>query len=180
MNKNTRVIYWSILLLSTAAACAPVGRGIQRVGTAVHEESIAVDHRVRDWFDSEDIYGRERNLPDPTTAYCYKTLGEVSCYATPLAGEERRFVGKQEPDPMFTDSYYPVPEQKPEPTTIYLDAEHVVAGELIAEDLPPDGNTYEAPVAVQSQPVTPTLTLKEEPVPAYKQPRELIPVFSEY
>lgn len=164
MNKPI-YIFPLALMLCTATACAPAGRSIQKVSTAVHEESIAMDHRVRDWFDSEDIYGRERNLPPPDTGYCYRTLGEVSCYAYPLPGQERRLVGIQTPPPLFEDNIYPVPETKPNPPIIYAKGETQLV---------------DAPTTVQMRniPSQESIVLQaEEPVPDYRKPRELIPVF---
>lgn len=117
-----------------------------------------MDHRVRDWFDSENEELSKRNLPAPTTAYCYKTLGDVSCYAQQIPGQERRLVGKQEPEPMFAELEIPIPETKPEVPVI-----------VVAETT--NASTEATEVVDASIPVT------VEEIPAYRQPRTLIPVF---
>lgn len=179
----------TLLMLCAAGtalvACAPVGRSVQRIGTAIHQESAEIDRRVRDIFDAEGLDGGE--LPKPVTpTYCYRTWGEVNCYSEPLPGEAHRFVGKQEPEPAFADYDYPYPEEKPE---LPLQEETIVTVEpplpVIVEEthqaepplLPPQdmidsgGVIYEVPeYAIR----------KREDIPEYKKPRELIPMDAEY
>lgn len=168
----TRLVrYTQFACLSAAialGACAPVGRSVQRVGTAIHEESVAFDHRVRDWFDSENIAGESERRPEPDTAYCYKTLGEVSCYSQPLPGHERRLVGKQVPEPMFSSLSVPMPDDKPEPPPLMPDEPSPYATENV-----------EKPVGVVMQDVPPVApeagqgTVVQPAQPA--APRELMP-----
>ena len=93
-------------------ACAYFGRNMQRAGTEIHEGTVAFDQRVRDWLYSED---REMEAipPKPHEGYCYRTLGEVSCYPHPVAGQSRRMVGLQMPDPAFDALNTPVPVERP-------------------------------------------------------------------
>jgi hypothetical protein len=153
MMTTHRILLLTTLLCAAASACAPLGRGVQKLSTNAHEESVRLDHKVRDWFDSEDISGERENLPpEPTTAYCYKTLGQVSCYKQPITtvGYDERFVGSQQPDPVWEDNIYPMPEGKPKPPLVYV-----------------DGNTGESVVVQETQ----------DDTPSYNDPRELIPVF---
>lgn len=187
----------SLLMLCAAGtalvACAPVGRSMQRVGTAIHQESAEIDRRVRDMFDAEGLDGGD--LPQPVTpAYCYRTWGEVSCYSEPLPGEAHRFVGKQEPAPAFADYDYPYPEEKPElpmqeeilvtvepPVPVIVEETHQPAPP--PPPLPPSpppppqemldsgGVIYEVPeYAIR----------KRDDIPEYKKPRELIQMGEEY
>lgn len=166
---NSPVFLMVSLIICAATACAPIGRGIQQVGTQLHEETIAMDHRVRDWFDSENQTAREHDLPAPTTAYCYKTLSDISCYAHPIAGQEERLIGKQEPKPIFAGTP-PIPEIKPE------------APVIIAEKVESDAITATAPMPI---PVEVSNLPEDEIVPQIqtkkpsinRQPRPLIPVF---
>lgn len=161
MTRLARYTQFACLSAAIAlGACAPVGRSIQRVGSAIHEESVAFDHRVRDWFDSEDIAGESERRPEPDTAYCYKTLGEVSCYNHPLPGQERRLVGKQVPEPMFSSLSVPMPDDKPEPPPLMPDEPSPYATEtvekpigVVMEDIPPE--PAQDAVAPTAKPVAP-------------------------
>lgn len=151
----------TLLMLCAAGmalvSCAPVGRSMQRIGTAIHQESTEIDRRVRDMFDSEELDDDERPKT-VTPAYCYRTWGEVNCYSEPLPGEAHRFVGKQEPEPAFADNAYPYPESKPlaAPSQEMIDSGGVI---------------YEVPeYAIRER----------EDIPEYKKPRELIPMGEEY
>lgn len=164
-------LYVHLACLSAAvalSACAPVGRSIQRVGTAIHEESVAFDHRVRDWFDSENIAAEKNRLPEPDTAYCYRTLGEVSCYSHPLPGQERRLVGKQVPEPMFSSLNVPMPNDKPEPPSLMPDEPSPYATENV-----------EKPVGVVMQDAPPVMPDPPQgtvaPTVQFTAPRELMP-----
>lgn len=158
---NRPLIFSALLLCASASACAPLGRGVERIGNNLHEESVAMDHKVRDWFDSENIEMRKEReaMRQPQTAFCYKTLGEVSCYDRPIPGEERRLVGMQMPEPAFDEINTPVPESKPVPPVMVADAPAASDGTVTVTTV----TTSEVPAAAQ--------------VPDYRKPRELIPVF---
>lgn len=163
----TRLVrYTQFACLSAAialTACAPVGRGVQRVGSAIHEESVAFDRRVRDWFDSENIAGESEQRPQPVTAYCYKTLGDISCYNHPIPGQERRLVGKQLPEPMFSSLNVPLPDDKPEPPPLLPEEPSPYVTENVekpvgveVQDIPPVApNTQQGATIVPSQPAAP-------------------------
>lgn len=160
MMTTQRVLLITTLLCAAAsAACSPLGRGMQKVATNAHEEAVRMDHKVRDWFDSEDISGEQAEKAKDnkvTPAYCYKSLGQVSCYSRPIPGYEERFVGKQEPDPLWAENIYPAPDDKPTPPFVYVDSQ---TGETTVVETAAPGS------------------VPADELPATDAPRELIPVF---
>lgn len=97
---NTAVTIACILTITAGAnlsACAKAGASMQRIGNDMHTEGVKMDRKVRSWFDSEGIGQPEVANRKPDTAYCYKSIGEVTCYDYPLVGEDSRLVGKQVP-----------------------------------------------------------------------------------
>lgn len=168
MTRLSRYAQFACLSAAIAlSACSPVGRSVQRVGSAIHEESVAFDHRVRDWFDSENIAAQSEGRPQLVTAYCYKTLGDVSCYNHPIPGQERRLVGKQLPEPMFNSLNVPSPDDKPEPPPL-----------LPEEPSPYIAENVENPIGVEMQevpPVAPKAPQGAVVPPQPSGPRELMP-----
>lgn len=110
------------LLAATAfglSACSNVGRGAQRIGANMHEQSVEYDRRITKWFSSEGEQYPPKHIPDE--AYCYRTLGDVTCYNRPQPAEVQRMVGKQIPDPMFDPLAYPIPEERPEAVYVKIE-----------------------------------------------------------
>ena len=186
----------SVLLVS----CAPVGRGMQQIGTAMHKESTEIDRRIRDMFDAQGIEGDPlpRKL-EPT--YCYKTIGEVVCYREPLPGMNNKLVGKQVPEPAFDEYSYPYPETKPappppeEPSITPVPAQQPVMRDrvitpvepVVVQDVPPPtGQVIEQAVPVEQYVNEPTVVapavtesgdfVYEVPESAIR-PREDIPAY---
>lgn len=153
-------------------ACAPIGRGVQRVGTAVHEQTVDYDRRLSNLLESEGAQmERERRHVHPPS-YCYRTLGDITCYPRAMLGQETRLVGKQIPDPMFDPLRYPLPQERPE--AVYID--------LAVNTAPvtPALQGYEIPgeVSVDSLPsLTPQAAIPAQG--ADSAPRQLMPAFEE-
>lgn len=159
--------------------CSPVGRGLQRVGSNIHEQTVDYDRRIRGWLDSENELAEKERPPAPHTGYCYRTLGEVSCYPHRMAGQDGRLVGLQVPDPMFDELNYPIPEERPE--AVYIDvAKERHAPEAVTAP-PPEVTVTPAPPLITPQTVVEPAT---KPQPATSQettgnpPRELMPAFN--
>lgn len=180
-------------LAALLQACSPVGRSVKRIGAAVHTQTVEVDRRIRGYLSTEEELQAQNAAPRVSQqGYCYKTLAEIECYKTPIAGEEERLVGKQENPPSFAQDAYPYPA--------------AVAGQ--GSSVPPAGATVETPGGINvadlpgtSQPMPdlspPVVSGQDwqavpEPaaapapvvssrntaeIPAYRRPRELIPVF---
>lgn len=162
----------AFFLCTVAVACAPLGRGVEKAGSRFHEESVAMDHKVRDWFDSENIEMRRRgNIRLPDTAFCYRTLGDISCYDHPIPGEERRLVGVQMPEPQFDELSIPIPDEKPEPPVLVVEAEQVA--------LPTEG-VVAAPEVVMVQEL-PQSDARAPVIRTYEpnKPRELMPLLTQ-
>lgn len=163
---NTNRYLLPVTLLCGCAmlvGCANVGRGVQRVGTNIHEQTIEYDRRISKMFVSDAEQRELERLPKPDTAYCYRTLGEVDCYAQPVLGAQTRLVGKQIPEPMFDELDYPYPEERPE--AVYID---------IAEkqSTAPDSQgkaIVEAPQPVEVKPLEPPMAQSDEPQPLMPQ-----------
>ena len=155
------LVLLSAVSLITLAACAPVGRGVEQIADAAHNESVEFDHRVRDWFDTENE-GRVEPQPKPAqTAYCYQTLGESECYTTPQRGEESRLAGVQLPKPTFEQYDYPTPELvKPPVPVVVIANQEPAAGSTVIKD---GDVTY----------VVPPGAVESADVPEYRMPREL-------
>lgn len=142
--KHKAYSYVSIFMLlamgTSLSACAKAGESVQRIGTDMHTEGQKMDRKVRSWFDEEGIGAADASVrPQPDTAYCYKTLGERSCYSHPIEGEDERIVGRQLPPPPAYakgDTYY------------YHNAEPFVPGEVSVIEAP-------APVVITPLPVAP-------------------------
>lgn len=133
-----------VLLLSGAllSACAQVGRGVQRIGGNIHEQTVDYDRRLSKALTTEDAEFEKERKRQPDTAYCYRTLGDITCYRHPMAGAQMRLVGKQLPEPMFNEFTYPVPDEKPE--AVYIE---------MATSEPETNGVVAPPTAVQMKPL---------------------------
>lgn len=173
----------SIFLCLLASACAPVGGALQEVGANAHQEGVRFDHRVRNWFDTRDMSGEPDKKPEPTHAYCYKTLGDITCYKKPVSGAQERLAGKQEPVPMFADDDFPQTQYKPPipptPAERFAIEEAKRAKERAeAQALVGYTEKVEPPVSVDMEEI-PNGKTGETPVPVAPQstyPRDLKPL----
>ena len=155
------LVLLSAVSMMTLAACSPVGRGVEQIADAAHNESVEFDHRVRDWFDTENEGSVEKQPKPAQTAYCYSTLGEAECFTKPQPGEESRLAGKQLPKPTFDEFDYPTPELvKPPVPVVVLANEAPAAGSTVIQD---GDVTY----------VVPPVAVESADVPDYRMPREL-------
>lgn len=145
------------------AGCANVGRGVQRVGTNIHEQTIEYDRRLSKMFESEAEQRERERQPKPDTAYCYRTLGQADCYGQPVLGAKTRLVGKQIPEPMFDELNYPYPEERPE--AVYID----VADKETASPSMQGKAIVAPPQAVEVTPLAPP------PVARSNEPQPLMP-----
>lgn len=97
-------------LCVAVTGCARAGERVSQAGVSMRNEGVKVDRKVRSWFDTENIGQPEQQVRQPDTAFCYKSIGEVTCYAHPLDGEEARLKGVQlPPPPKFVDKNSTVP-----------------------------------------------------------------------
>lgn len=179
----------TILLLGVAAmqlsACAYIGRNVQRAGTEVHEGTVALDQRMRNWLYSDAADVEESRKPKPDTGYCYRTLGEVSCYPRRIAGQESRMVGLQMPEPTFGVLNTPIPVGKPSLDYRDLEGERQEAEEAAAPMPAPDAanaahaDAYNAELTgkpvIYDAPVQTETVLEPMVQPQTEAPRPLIP-----
>lgn len=165
------------------AGCSPVGRGLQRVGTNIHEQTVDYDRRLRKWLDSENELAEQERAKTPSTGYCYRTLGDVSCYPRPIPGENHRMVGLQVPEPMFNELNYPIPEERPEAVYIDMAKEQQEADDNTLPP-PPSVTVNQAPPLIAPQTaMEPSLQPQAEAVPQPQEkpaaPKVLMPAFAE-
>lgn len=114
----------AMFIALSATGCARVGENAQHAAGKMHNEGEKVDARVRSWFDSNGIGGKGEDEPrQPDTAFCYRTIGDTTCYKRPLPGAENRLTGVQLPSLSAGEDVVPepipvrvetVPEQKVE------------------------------------------------------------------
>lgn len=91
----------ALMAVTSLGACARAGANAELAAGKLRSEGERVDSRVRSWFDANDIgEAAEDNRPLPDTAFCYKTLGETTCYRHPIPGNEDRLTGVQLPPPV--------------------------------------------------------------------------------
>lgn len=163
---NTNRFLLPVTLLCGCAllvGCANVGRGVQRVGTNIHEQTIEYDRRLSKMFESEAEQRERERLPKPDTAYCYRTLGDIECYGQPEMGAKTRLVGKQIPEPMFSELNYPYPEERPEAVYINVAENDSTAPAMQGKAV------VEPPQAVEVTPLEPPMAQSGEPQPLMPQ-----------
>lgn len=143
----------------TLAGCAGIGRGVQRIGSGIHEQTVEYDRRLSNMLESETAQMERERKPKIPPAYCYRTLGEADCYTKPVAGAELRLIGKQVPEPMFNDLNSPIPMEKPE-------AVHI--------ELADSQQTAAPPVSIPAP--EPVHTIPVEPLAPQNEPQPLMPL----
>lgn len=135
-----QTIFLLVAVCIAVTGCAKAGNRVSQAGTSMTNEGKKIDRKVRSWFETENIGEPEQNQKQPDTAFCYKSIGEVTCYARPLEGEEARLQGIQlPPPPKFVDSRSTVPSyyyQTQPDEVVLIDPPSAIG----VRELPPSGN----------------------------------------
>ncbi|MBM3617994.1 MAG: hypothetical protein FJX23_05545 [Alphaproteobacteria bacterium] len=134
-----RSILLALVVCVAVTGCAKAGNRVSQAGQSMTNEGKKVDRKIRSWFETENIGEPELANRQPDTAFCYKSIGEVTCYAQPLDGEDYRLKGVQlPPPPKYVDKDSTVPphfyQHHPDEVVI-LDAPTSIG----VRELPPTG-----------------------------------------
>lgn len=140
-SRSKKHLLIAVALCVAVTGCARAGDRVTRAGNSMKAEGQKVDRKVRSWFDTENIGEPEINKRQPDTAFCYKSIGEVTCYAQPQDGEDYRLKGVQlPPPPKYVDKDSTLPphfyQHHPDEVVI-LDAPSSIG----VRDLPASGSS---------------------------------------